>query len=553
MEQKTPTWKPNKKQELFLSIPTTIKEAFYGGGAGSGKSDVLLLYGILHRWHENPKFKQVFMRRTTPELKKEIVPRSREFYRHFGATFNATDMAWTFPRKDQYGSGMQNAGAMIFLSHCEEEKDVKKFDSMEISLYTPDEITSLTEYIYLYIAFERNRAPKDSGLPSIVRGAGMPGGIGHTFVKKRFIDPAPEGSKVIVGKGGNKRIYIHATQYDNPHIDPSYEQSLKGRPTAEMNAKLYGDWSAYQGSVFSELRTKHYPDEPDNAIHAIEPFLIPEWWPRMIIGDWGFTAMTYIGFYAISPQKRVYQYRELYWYKTKIEQWAPVIKSFYDKENIKVIKFCQSAGQNRGQEHTIQQQIEEALGTPIELSVNSAGSRIAGKMLIHEYLRWEKKPLAPIEEAPVFDESYALWLERNRTPEEYKSYLSLFNPPEEEINIPKLQFFMCNAENHEGHSNCCPVIIDALRAASYDKPRGNKIAEDIAEFDGDDPLDTLRYAVDSAEAFFNDATREFDKVQRQEALMNMLSQSGDMTSYYRNARTLEAKPQMLVVKRYRRH
>ena len=71
-------WKPNKRQAIFLSIPLTIKEAMYGGGAGSGKSDVLLMYGIVHRWHENPKFKQVFMRRTTPDLKKEIVPRSRE-------------------------------------------------------------------------------------------------------------------------------------------------------------------------------------------------------------------------------------------------------------------------------------------------------------------------------------------------------------------------------------------------------------------------------------------------------------------------------------------
>ena len=28
-------WRPEPKQELFLSIPTTVKEAFYGGGAGS--------------------------------------------------------------------------------------------------------------------------------------------------------------------------------------------------------------------------------------------------------------------------------------------------------------------------------------------------------------------------------------------------------------------------------------------------------------------------------------------------------------------------------------
>jgi hypothetical protein len=203
-------WKPNRKQSLFLSLPLTIKEALLGGGAGSGKSDVLLVYGIVHRWHEHPLFKQVFMRRTYPDLKKEIVGRSREIYTKFGATFNKTDMAWTFPRPDQMGGrGLSNAGAQIFLGHCEEEKDVHNYDSMEISLFTPDELTNSTEYIYLYIAFERNRAPKDSGLPSITRGAGMPGGIGHTFVKKRFIDPYPEGGKIIRGKGGNLRIYIH--------------------------------------------------------------------------------------------------------------------------------------------------------------------------------------------------------------------------------------------------------------------------------------------------------------------------------------------------------
>ena len=176
-------WKPNRKQAEFLALPWTIKEGFYGGGAGSGKSDVLLVYGIMHRLHENPLFKQVFMRRTYPDLKKEIVGRTREIYPKFGAKFNATDMIWTFPRPDQFGSGENPTGAMIFLGHCEQEKDVHNYDSMEISLFTPDELTNCTEYIYLYIAFERNRAPKGSGLPSIVRGAGMPGGIGHTFVR----------------------------------------------------------------------------------------------------------------------------------------------------------------------------------------------------------------------------------------------------------------------------------------------------------------------------------------------------------------------------------
>lgn len=548
-------WKPNRKQAIFLALPWSIKEGFLGGGAGTGKSDVLLVYGIIHKLHENPLFKQVFMRRTYPDLKKEIVGRTRQIYPKFGATFNQTDMVWTFPRLDQFGGrGMANAGAQIFLGHCEQEKDVHNYDSMEISLFTPDELTNSTEYIYLYIAFERNRAPKDSGLPSITRGAGMPGGIGHTFVKKRFVDPAPEGGVKIIGKGGNKRIYIHATLEDNlENIDPTYKQSLMGRPDAEMRAKLYGDWNAYQGLVFDEFRTKHYPDEPENAIHVIEPFDIPEWWPKLVIGDWGFAAMTYIGFYAISPTKRLYLYRELYWQKTKISEWGTILRDYLERESPKAIKFCRSAKQERGTEHSVQQQIEEAIGRSIELVDATSGSRISTKMLLHEYLRWKPKPILPSSEIPIYSEEYAMWLYRNKSEAEYRSYLSLFNPPEEEKNIPRLQIFRCEADNHDGHPNCCPVMINAIQACNYEQTgKDGKPAEDVAEFSGDDPYDDIRYAVDSAEHYFSEAVSEFEKVQKQQQLTDMLAANNDMHAFYMRARAIDAKKPMQVVRRFHR-
>ena len=548
-------WKPNGKQEKFLSIPTTVKEALYGGGAGSGKSDVLMLYGIVHRWHENPRFKQVFLRRTFPELKNEIIPRSRDIYPKFGATFNSSDKVWTFPRPDQYGSGEPNAGAMIFFGHCENEDDVHKYDSMEISLFTPDEITSLTEFIYLYIAFERNRAPKGSGLPSITRAAGMPGGIGHTFVKKRFVDPAPLGGKIIIGKGGNKRIYVHATLADNQeHVDPTYAQSLDGRPEAERKAKKFGDWSAYLGQVFEEFRDRRYPDEPENALHVVSPFDIPAWWPRIVVGDWGYRAMTWIGYGAISPQARVYVYREQWFIKTKIEEWAPEVRSYIDKENPRVVKFCQSAGQDRGQEHTIQQQIEAALGRPIELTSNSPGSRVAGKSLLHEYLRWKKKPVIPSEELPPYRPEHALWLWRNRGEVEYRAYLQMYEPPVEEANIPKLQIFRCDEENteHFGHPNCCHLLVETIKACTYDKPKNNKPAEDVAEFEGDDPYDGIRYLVDAAEQWFETAKEEFKKIQAQEEIAQKLAADKDWTAFYRNMAKMESTSRMKAVPRYRR-
>lgn len=538
-------WRPNIKQAAFLAIPHTVKEGFYGGGAGSGKSDVLLVYGIVNRWHENPLFKQVFLRRTFPELKNEILGRSREIYSKFGATFNKTDMIWTFPREDQYGSGgtYSNAGAQIFLGHCETEDDVHKYDSMQISLFTPDEVTSLTEWIYLYITFERNRSPKDSGLPSITRAAGMPGGIGHTFVKKRFVDPAPEGDKIIIGKGGNKRIYIHATLADNPHIDPTYSQSLDGRPEAERKAKKFGDWSAYLGQVFDEFRERHYPDEPENALHVIEPFEIPSYWPRFIIIDWGFRANNWVGFFAVSPNKRLYLYRELTWTKTKIAEWGPIVKEFIDKEKPAIIKVCKSAGQDRGQDHTIQSEIERELGQVVTLTTNTPGSRVSGKMLMHEYLRWTPKKLTPMADM-VYSEEYALKVFRLNGEEAYRAYQAIFIPPEPENNLPKYQIFCCNAQHHDDHLNCCPSAIDSIKACNYAESKGDKPAEDVAEFNGDDAYDGQRYAIDTAEAFFLDAAEEFKKIQKREKLVATLKATGNWTAFYRGSEKMESKEQV---------
>ncbi|MET0787083.1 MAG: terminase family protein [Paenisporosarcina sp.] len=519
-------WKPTKRQELFLSLPWQqpdgIKEAMYGGGAGSAKTDVLLLYGICHGWHNNPAFKQVFLRRTFPELRNEVIPRSRQIYHKFGATLNKSDMAWTFPREDQYGSGYNNAGSMIFLGQCENEDDVHKYDSMEINLFTPDELTSITEFIYLYIGFTRVRT-SDPTLPAIIRAAGMPGGVGHTWVRKRLPDAAPHGT-VIRGRGSVLRVYIHATLADNPHIDPGYKQSLEALPEAEKRAKLYGDWNAYAGQVFDEFRDRQYPDEPPNALHVIPEFEIPSWWPRIVVGDWGFAAMTYVAFAAISPQRRVYIYRELFWTKTKIEEWAPFVKEFVENENPRLIKFCKSAGKEDGSEHTIQEQISTALGKQVELTANNSGSRIAGKQLVHEYLRWKPKHAFLKQRTQEYNEETAMWILRNRGMKEYKSYLDSFSEPELENNIPRLQIF-----------DSCRVLPEAIKACSYDK----KKVEDIAEFDGDDPIDTLRYLVDAAENYLDAAEGEFKIIQKREQLAAKLQQTNDWTAFYRNMNTLE--------------
>ena len=534
-------WVPNPKQERFLEIPVTIKEGAYLGGAGSGKSDVLLYYALVNGWYANPRFKQVFMRRTYQELRKEIIPRSREIYQRFDATFNKGDMAWTFPSPGQAGgTGLGNNGSIIFMGHCENENDVHNYDSMEINLFTPDEITSFTEYIYLYIGFQRGRS-SDPSLPAIIRLSGMPGNIGHGWVKKRFVDPYPPGGKIIKGKANIKRIYIHATQADNRFIDPNYKQSLEALPEAERNAKLYGSFDAYLGQVFDEFRERQYPDEPENALHVVEPFDIPDFWPKFIIGDWGFAAMTYILSLAVSPTRRVYAYREESWVKTRIEEWAPYVRYNIEKEKPREVKFCRSAGQDRGQEHTIQQQIEDALGTPIQLSSSGAGTRIAGKQLLHEYLRWKPKHV-PEKEKVTYNELHSQWLWRNKGIQEYEKYLALFEPQKPELNLPKLQVF-----------NTCPLLIGAIKQCIYAKSSKEGVpAEDVAEFAGDDPYDTIRYGLDSIDRYFEETSADYQRMNQQDQMIKDLKETQDWTKFYMRARKMEEIDKMPQgIRRYR--
>ncbi len=520
-------WRPNIKQEKFLALPDSIREAGYLGGAGSGKSELLLMLPIVRGWYKNSKFKQVFLRRSFPELRNEIVPRSREIYKRFGATFNKTDMCWSFP-----------SGALIFLGHCENESDAYNFDSMEINLFTPDEVTSLTEFMYLYIGFTRVRT-NDKELPAIIRCAGMPGGIGHSWVKKRFVDPYPSGNKKVIGKGGNSRIMIVATLADNKeHIDPAYSQSLEALPEAEKNAKKYGDWNAYSGQVFDEFRDRQYPDEPPNAIHIIPEFTIPTWWPKIVAIDWGFSAMCSIGFGAISPNKKLYVYRHLMFYGKKIEEWCSSLKPFVDKEQPSDIVICHSAGQNRGDPHTILQQVEEALGTSVRLGERD---RIGGKMLLHEYLRWRTKPI-PINESGKFNNELASWLLRNKGLESYNDYLKSFNPSNEIEDIPRLQFF---------DTEDVRVICDAIKACVYEKSgKDGKKQEDVAEFNGDDPYDQLRMLLHAADAFFNVAGDIQNRLARTDAIVEQLARTGDQTNYYRNMRSIENRELIAPLKRY---
>ncbi len=508
-------WRPHKRQADFLSIPFSIFEALFGGAAGPGKSEVLIMLPIVSGLFQLRKFKGLLLRRTFPELEKSLILRTQEVYPSTGGIYNKQLRRWHWPA---YGS-------ILDFGYAEHEQDVRKYDTTEYTYIGFDELTSFTEFQYRYLSFTRCRT-SDPSVPAFVRGATNPGNIGHGWVRERFVAPAREGYKRIVDSLGNSRIFIPALPTDNPYLikaDPQYIKRLEALPEAEKRAKLYGDWWTFEGQAF-EFRTERFPGEPENALHVIDPFPIPHYWPKILSIDWGWSAMTYALWAAISPDKRLYCYKEyacngqisdkLNQPKKKLSEWAEDIVNLSVGENIISINVDPSARQNRGEPLTIFEQLYKKISgrvginrVRLELADND---RRGGKLLIQELLRWKEKP-ASIPQGQ-FDQAYANWLLANRSKEVYDSYVSAFVPKPLELNLPQVQIF-----------KTCPILINTIPLCVLDEDD----PEDVAEFDGDDPYDVFRYMCKQFEKHVLTGSKAYAEYMAQNKILDEFNRTQD--------------------------
>ena len=507
-------WKPFPRQEQFISLPDEIFEGLFGGAAGPGKSEVLVTLPLCRGFINYSRFKGIIFRRTFPELNREIIPRTEHYYNAAGGRYNSQDKVWKFP-----------SGARVYMGHCEHDDDVRKYDTAEFNYAAFDELTSFTEFQYKYIAIERCRSSV-SNLPAIVRSATNPGNIGHDWVRTWFQTVKVPPSTIIRDKkSGTFRIFIQAFLTDNPLLmerDPGYYNRLEMLPEAEKRAKKFGDWNSFEGQVFTDYRAFPLKDEPSNAQHLIEPFNIPTWWPRILVIDWGYQAMTYALWGAISPEGRLYLYREYSAKQTKIAEWANEVAYLSKDDNIVDTVLCQSAWDERGEEKNIAEQFEEYSGFSARRADNA---RVSGKMLIQEYLRW--KQLNKYKQIPdSFDKEYAAFVLRNHGMEAYNDYLASFEEQEDETNIPKLQIF-----------NTLELLPDIFSRCIYAKL--NK--EDVEEFPGDDPYDALRYIVKAVEYYKDVAKQEQSKNAKLNKILQQQEEKPDWNRFYMSMAMFEAK------------
>lgn len=514
--------KPHERQEHVLQLPDDIFECLYGGAAYGGKSWLLTLLPLFRGFYKYRGFKGIILRRKFPDLEREIIRLSKEYYPLTGGKYNETKHSWEWP---MYGSYMD-------FGHVQHDSDIKMYDSAQYNYAGFDELTHFTPHPYHYMVGSRIRPGGDFHI-AFVRNGTNPGGPGQQFVYDRFVKPAQEGYKVIRDRATTlTRIFIPALATDNPYgmeHDPLYVKKLeilKQSSEAEYKAKRWGDWHAFKGSVFTSFRPIHFPGEPENALHVVKPFIIPEWWPRILAIDWGKTAMCYAMWGAISPDKRVYVYRERPWKGKDIAIWASEIRELhiYGNEEPLHTVLCGSAWQSRGSE-TIASEFQKYSGLIPNSSINAPGTRVPGLQLIHEFLRWEKKNLIKAK-GEIYDLALAQKIYRLHGPEALERYRRLFMDEQDETNLPVLQIF-----------DNCTTLIDTIPMAVYDE----KKTEDIAEFDGDDPLDCLRYFCKGSRQYLDGEIGNPVKQQQIEAMAKAYEEAQDMNDFYRRAEFLEKR------------
>jgi hypothetical protein len=295
----------------------------------------------------------------------------------------------------------------LWLTYLERDEDVLRYQGQAFSYIAFDELTQHpTPFAWNYMRSRLRTTAPD--LPIFLRATSNPGGPGHGWVRKMFVDPAPANIPFTAtdidtgeelrypdthpdkaGKPLFQRRFIPASLYDNPYLanDGAYEANLLSLPEMQRRQLLEGDWAVASGAAFTEFRTH---------IHVVDPFEIPDTWRKFRSADYGYSSHSAVHWYAIDPSyNTLIVYRELYVSKHTGRDLAKAVLEAENGEKLSYGVLDSSCWHQRGQ---LGPSIAEEMisqGCRWRPSDRSRGSRVAGKNRLHELLKVDEDTQMP--------------------------------------------------------------------------------------------------------------------------------------------------------------
>lgn len=256
-------------QAMMVACPAN--EILYGGARGGGKTYGTLLKWLAHYFRHPRHAKGLVLRKTLADL-EDMINESKALFPMFGAEYREGRKTWVLP-----------GGATVRFRYLEREKDAENYQGHSYTFIAVDEAGQFASA--KTIDTLKGTLRSSHGVPVVLMLTANPGGVGHNWLKRRFVDPAPPFRIQEVVEEGTiwRRVYIPAKMGDNRILmdsDPGYRARVVQAAGARLrSAWLDGDWNVAAGGMFDDLWT------PER--HIIDPFPIPSNWPIYRCFDWG--------------------------------------------------------------------------------------------------------------------------------------------------------------------------------------------------------------------------------------------------------------------------
>lgn len=362
------------KQQLFRKAIEEYSNILYGGAKGGGKSKGLRLIMLLRRFEYAGSYGAIF-RRTYPELEGNHIRPLLEEFPSLRPYWNEGKKLLSLPN-----------GSTLQFCHCSNEQDISLYQGREFHDLAIDEAGQWTEQMFRTLQGS-NRSSK-SGIKARTILTGNPGGIGHKWLKRIFIERRFNDRERPIDYS-----FIQALVDDNKALldkDPDYVHRLESEPNETLRrAYRYGDWDIFAGQFFSEIRRE---------VHLVKPFTIPPHWNRFGSYDFGFNHPAAFGWFATDEDGNVYLYRELVMAGQRIDQFAKKINEFEDTKQLIPIVGGHDCWAKKGilTEGTPPTIAEEFQKHDIWLK-RAIIDRIQGASQVRNYLAWQDLPTGRVK------------------------------------------------------------------------------------------------------------------------------------------------------------